>query len=79
MCIIIQVPQFICEKKEGTLRLFIDYKELNKFSIKNKYPLSWIGDLFDQLLGVDIFFKLDLRSGYRQFYIKPKNISKNHI
>jgi len=52
------MPLFTCEKKEGTLRLFIDYKVLNKFSIKNKYPLSWMDDSFDQTLGVRIFFQV---------------------
>jgi len=52
------VPHFICEKKEETLRLFIDHREVNKFIIKHKYPLSWMEDSFDQLLRVDIFFQV---------------------
>jgi len=51
-------------KKDGTLRLCIDYRKLNKVTIKNRYPLSWIDDLFNQLKGEEIFHKIDLKSGY---------------
>ena len=53
------------KKKDGTLRLCINYRELNKVMIKNKYPLPWIDDLFDQLLGLRVFSKIDLPLGYR--------------
>ena len=49
------------KKKDGTLRLCIDYRELNKVTIKNKYPLPIIDDRFDQLQGVSVFSKIDLR------------------
>jgi hypothetical protein len=52
------------KKKDGTLRLCIDFRQLNKVTVKNKYPLSRIDDLFDQLKDAKIFSKIDLRSGY---------------
>eukprot|EP00253_Pinus_taeda_P031432 PITA_31432 len=61
-------------KKDDTLRLCIDYKQLNKVTIKNKYPLPEIDDLFDQLKGEAIFSKIDLRSGYHQVHIKEECI-----
>ena len=59
-------PYFFVKKKDGTLRLFIDYRQINKMTIKNKYPLPRIDDLFGQLRGATIFSKIDLRSGYHQ-------------
>jgi hypothetical protein len=49
------------KKKDGTLRLCIDFRQLNKVTVKNKYPLLWIDDLFDQLKDAKIFSKIDLR------------------
>jgi len=69
-------PVLFVNKKDGTLRMCIDYKELNKITIKNKYPLPWIDDLFDQLQGAGVFSKIDLRSGYHQLRIKPEDIRK---
>ena len=63
-------------KKDGTLRLCIDYRELNKVTVKNKYPLLRIDDLFDQLQGAQFFSKIDLRSDYHQLRIKQIDISK---
>ena len=64
------------KKKDGTLRLCIDYRQLNKLTIKNKYSLSKIDDLFDQLKGASIFSKIDLRSGYHQLRIKDVDVHK---
>jgi hypothetical protein len=57
------------EKKDGTKRMGIDYRSLNEVTIKNKYPLPRIEDLFDQLRGASVFSKIDLRSGYHQLRI----------
>ena len=64
------------EKKDGTLRLCIDYRQLSKLTVKNKYPLPRIDDLVDQLKGASIFFKIDLRSGYHQLRIKDVDVHK---
>ena len=52
------------KKKDGTLRLCIDYKQLNKVNVKNKYPFPRIDDLFDKMRGSKVFSNIDLRSGY---------------
>ena len=57
-------PVLFVRKKDGTLRTCIDYREFNKVTIKNKYPLPRIDDLFNQLKGAVVFSKIDLRSGY---------------
>ena len=64
------------KKKDGTLRLCIDYRELNKVTIKNKYPFPRIDDLFDQLQEAFVFSKIDPRSGYHQLKIKKEDIHK---
>ena len=63
-------------KKGGTLRFCIDYRELNKIAIKNKYPLPRVDDLFDQLQGPGVFSKIDLRSGYHQLRLKLEDVTK---
>jgi hypothetical protein len=69
-------PILFVKKKDETLRLCIDYRQLNKMMIKNKYPLPRINDMFDQVGGAKIFSKLDLRSGYHQVRIKDEDVSK---
>ncbi|WOH05987.1 hypothetical protein DCAR_0625410 [Daucus carota subsp. sativus] len=69
-------PVLFVKKKDGSMRLCIDYRELNKLTIKNKYPLPRIDDLFDQLKGAEYFSKIDLRSGYHQLKIKSEDIPK---
>ena len=63
-------------KKDGSMRLCIDYHELNKVNVKNKYPLPRIDDLFDQLKGAGVFSKIDLRSGYHRLRIAERDVSK---
>ena len=63
-------------KKDGPLRMCIDYRQLNKVTIKNKYPLPRIDDLFDQLQGAKWFSKIDFSSGYHQVRVREKYIPK---
>ena len=66
----------LVEKKDGSLRMVVDYRGLNEVTIKNKYPLPVINDLFDQLQGAKVFSKIDLRSGYHQLKIREQDIPK---
>jgi hypothetical protein len=67
---------FVKKKKEGTLRMCVDYRPLNAVTIKNKYPLPHINVLFNQLAKARVFYKIDLRSGYHQIKIRPLDIPK---
>ncbi|KAA3488171.1 DNA/RNA polymerases superfamily protein [Gossypium australe] len=69
-------PILFVKKKDSTMRMCIDYCQLNKVTIKNKYPLPRIDDLFDQLKGATVFSKIDLRSGYCQLRVKDSDIPK---
>ncbi|GJZ19441.1 putative reverse transcriptase domain-containing protein [Tanacetum coccineum] len=69
-------PMLFVKKKDGALKICIDYRELNKLTIKNRYPLPRIDDLFDQLQGACCFSKIDLRSGYHQLRVRDEDIPK---
>ena len=69
-------PVLFVKKKDGSMRLYIDYRELNKVTIRNQYPLPRIDDLFDQLQGAKVFSKIDLRSGYHQLRVHDDDVPK---
>ncbi|GJX64378.1 reverse transcriptase domain-containing protein [Tanacetum coccineum] len=69
-------PILFVKKKDGSFRMCIDYRELNKLTVKNRYPLPRIDDLFDQLQGSSIYSKIDLRSGYHQLRVREEDIPK---
>ncbi|GKV06281.1 hypothetical protein SLEP1_g18179 [Rubroshorea leprosula] len=69
-------PVLFVKKKDGSIRLRIDYRELNKVTVKNRYPLPRIDDLFDQLKGAQVFSKIDLRFGYHQLKIRLDDVPK---
>lgn len=69
-------PVLLVKKKDGRSRLCVDYRQLNKVTIKNKYLLPRIDDLMDQLRGASVFSKIDLKSGYHQIRVKDEDISK---
>jgi hypothetical protein len=64
------------QKKDGSQRMCVDYRSLNDVTVKNKYPLPRIEDLFDQMRGARVFSKIDLWSGYHQMKIRPSDIPK---
>ncbi|KAJ9536382.1 hypothetical protein OSB04_un000442 [Centaurea solstitialis] len=69
-------PVLFVKKKDGSMRLCIDYRELNRVTIRNRYPLPRIDDLFDQLQGAKYFSKIDLRLGYHQLRVKEQDVAK---
>jgi hypothetical protein len=69
-------PVLFVDKRDGTIRLCVDYRKLNEVTIKNKYPLPKIEDLFDQLNGAKVFSKIDLRTGYHQLKVRESDIPK---
>nr|GEV47667.1 putative reverse transcriptase domain-containing protein [Tanacetum cinerariifolium] len=69
-------PVLFVKKKDGSLRMCIDYQELNKLTVKNRYPLPRIDDLFDQLQGSSVYLRIDLRLGYHQLRVREEDIPK---
>ncbi|GKE22065.1 putative reverse transcriptase domain-containing protein, partial [Tanacetum coccineum] len=69
-------PVLFFKKKDGSFRMCINYRELNKLTVKNRYPLPRIDDLFDQLQGSSVYSKIDLRSGYHQLRVREEDIPK---
>ncbi|GJY71229.1 putative reverse transcriptase domain-containing protein [Tanacetum coccineum] len=69
-------PVLFVKKKDGSLRMCINYHELNKLTVKNRYPLPRIDDLFDQLQGSSVYSKIDLRSGYHQLRVREEDTPK---
>ena len=69
-------PIVLVQKKDETWRLYIDYRALNKITVRNRYPIPRIDDLLDQLKGEKFFGKIDLKFGYHQIPIEPTDVWK---
>nr|GFA97407.1 putative reverse transcriptase domain-containing protein [Tanacetum cinerariifolium] len=69
-------PVLFVKKRDGSFWMCIDYRELNKLTVKNRYPQPRIDDLFDQLQGSSVYSKIDLRSGYHQLRVREENVPK---
>nr|GFC67658.1 retrotransposon protein, putative, Ty3-gypsy subclass [Tanacetum cinerariifolium] len=69
-------PVVFVKKKDGSFQMCINYRELNKLTVKNRYPLPRIDDLFDQLQGSSVYSKIDLRSGYHQLRVRKEDVLK---
>ena len=72
----VTAPVLFVRKKDGTFRMCIEDRELNKVTVRNRYPLPRIDDLFDQLQGSCYYSKIDLRSGYHQLRVRDEDVSK---
>jgi hypothetical protein len=71
-----RAPVLFVQKKDGSQRMCVDYRYLNEATVKNKYPLPRVEDLFDQMRGARVFLKIDLRSEYHQMKIRSSDIPK---
>ncbi|GKF66406.1 putative reverse transcriptase domain-containing protein, partial [Tanacetum coccineum] len=69
-------PVLFVKKKDGSFRMCVDYRELNKLTVKNRYPLPRIDDLFNQLQGSNVYSKIDLKSNYHQLRVREEDIPK---
>lgn len=66
----------LVKKNDDNMRLYVDYRQLNMVTIKNKYPLPRIDNLMDQMVGACVFSKTDLRPGYHQIIVKDEDLPK---